>query len=304
MITIYHKSIKEKKLQTLQEERAGSWLYVVNPSEKEMESLVTKHKLQKEHIIDALDPHEVPRYETEDGIAYIFTRVPLNRQRIVTIPVLFIITKDHTITISKEELPFKDQFLRDPAIVTTQKTKLLLQLFNNTILTYNFLVTGISRKVRAISINIESISNKEIVQFVGFESVLNDFLSSLVPTKTILRNILSGKHIKLYDEDKDLIEDLEIDSEQLVELCRSNLKNMVNVREAYSTIMTNNLNRVIKMLTGLTIILTVPMIIASLYGMNVSLPFSDSPLAFFYIIGFTGIISFFLLGILIRNRWL
>jgi magnesium transporter len=180
----------------------------------------------------------------------------------------------------------------------------LLQLFSRLVASYNQFLTDISRRVRRLGIRLEEITNKEIAQLVAFEGVLNDFLSALVPTNTILGNLLSSKFLKLYEEDKELIEDLILSIGQLVEICKSNLKTMVNIRESYSTIMTNNLNRVIKLLTALTVILAVPTMIASFFGMNVALPGAGSPHAFVWIFGFTVLIAGLLLLVFIRNRWL
>ncbi|KKL16870.1 hypothetical protein LCGC14_2491250, partial [marine sediment metagenome] len=90
---------------------------------------------------------------------------------------------------------------------------------------------------------------------------------------------------------------------QLMEMCRSNLKNIANIRDAYSTIMTNNLNNVVKLLTSLTVILMVPTLISSLYGMNVKLPFAESPIAFVGILIFTFLLSLLILAIFIRKRF-
>src|SRR3990172_1492160 len=129
----------------------------------------------------------------------------------------------------------------------------------------------------------EKINNKDIIQFVTYESVLNDFLTALEPTNVILKNLFSGKFLKLTDQEKEWVEDLYFSNSQLIELSQANLRNIVNIREAYSTIITNNLNRVIRLLTSLTVILAVPTMIASIYGMNIDLPFDHSPNAFFII---------------------
>jgi len=142
------------------------------------------------------------------------------------------------------------------------------------------------------------------MNFVGFEEELNDFLSALTHTSPVLQNILGGKLIKLYEQDGELMEDLILSANQLIGLCQSTLKNIVNIREAYSTIVTNDLNRVIKLFTSLTVILTIPTIIASLYGMNVKLPLAGNPEAFWIISLAIVVIVSVILYIFSRNRWL
>lgn len=102
----------------------------------------------------------------------------------------------------------------------------------------------------------------------------------------------------------DTIEDLSLESGQLAQITKDTIRNMVNIREAYSTILTNNLNRVIKLFTSLTIILTLPTIVGTFYGMNVALPFAQNPYAFFGILGITIMLSLIALIIFIRNDWL
>ena len=216
-----------------------------------------------------------------------------------------VITSSCLVTVSQRELPFKVVDISEKFdFTTTQKTKLFLQLLTEINSIYNQAINSINRKVRSYGIHLGRVTNEDIVQFVYFETILNDFLSNLIPMNQALGNLLSGKTMRLYDEDKDLIEDLVLASGQQIESARVNLKTIVNIRQAYTTIVTNNLNRVIRLLTALTIILTVPMIVASFYGMNVMLPGAGSPGAFFWIMGGTGLVMVVLLAIFIKNRWL
>jgi len=303
-------TIKEKELKEIDGFRIGSWINVESPEEKELDDLAKNLSLEKGLLMDAVDPYEVPRLEIDNGVIYIFTRVPdKENDRVITEPLMIAIGKDFVITTSSKPLTFLKKFLNNEInFTTTQKTKLVLQFFSEIIAVYNNFLTSISKNVRSTSVQMEKIGNKDIVQFVNFEGVINDFLAALVPTNTILNNLLnstaSRRLLELYEEDKDLIEDLFLSNNQLIELCKANLKTIVNIREAYSTIMTNNLNRVIKFFTALTIILTVPMIVSSFYGMNINLPFAEHPMAFWGILITTLVVSFTLLAIFFRKRWL
>ncbi len=306
MITYYQKTIKDTKLKTAKTFKVGSWVAVENPSEDEMTQLAKTFALEVGHLKDAIDPFEVPRLEVEGSNIYIYTRVPGSESgQVETMPLLLVLGKDFVMTVTRKSLPVFKRFTTGSVrFNTTQKTKFFLQVFSAIMDTYSAQLTTINRKVRALSVHLEQISNKDIIQFVGYERVLNDYVAALIPTNTILRNLLSGKYFRLYEEDEDLIEDLMLSNGQLIEACTSNLKTMVNVREAYSTIMTNNLNRVIRVLTALTILLTIPTMIASFYGMNVPLPGNNTPEAFWWILGVTSFVTLFLLGIFTRNRWL
>ena len=310
MIKIYHKTIKDKELNTLDNFKVGSWIYAEDPSEEELESLSKDFALDFGLLKDAIDPYEVPRLEIDNNKFYVFARAPHQpEKRVSTAPFLTAIGENFVITVSKEPLSFFKKFIESQLpFATTQKTKFFLQIFSEITSAYNHQLTNISRNVRGVGVQLENIGNKEIVQFITFESILNDFLAALIPANAVLNNLLSGssagKTLELYEEDKELIEDLFLGNNQLIELCKANLKTITNIREACATIMTNNLNRVIKLLTALTIIITVPTTIINFYSMNVALPFARSPLAFWFIITVTLAIASVLLGIFIKKKWL
>jgi magnesium transporter len=310
MIKFYHKTIKDRELYTLKDFKVGSWIYVENPDDEELKSLAKDFSLDISLLKDAIDPYEVPRMEIDEDKYYVFTRVPHQQEkRIFTAPLMIAIGENFVVTVSKKPLPFFKKFIDSQiAFTTTQKTKFFLQIFSEITAAYNQQLTGINRSVRAISVEPENITNEGIIQFITYEGILNDFLGALIPTSATLNNLLHGsptkKTVELYEEDKELIEDLSIGNNQLIELSKANLKTIINIRNGYSTIMTNNLNRVMKLLTALTILLTVPMIISSFYGMNIAMPLAHSAQAFWYVLFGTLICSAILLAIFAKNKWL
>lgn len=306
MITCYRKSLKQPELKTLDAPRDGVWVNVEQPNADDLAWLQTKLGLDESLLHDALDPYEVPRLELEDGVVYIFGRYPLQgSDGIATAPFLIALGDGFLCTFASHPLPFLPCFLEGKLeFVTTQKTKFLLQLFSELHATYQRFLTRIRRNVRSSSVKLERISNDDIAQFVHYEMILSDFLSALVPSRSVLETLLSGKAVTLYEEDRDLVEDLLLSSGQLTDQARSVQQSIVYVREAYSTIMGNNLNRVIKLFTSLTVLLTVPMVISSFYGMNVTLPYMSEPWIFGALVGSTIGIVAILLAIFARNRWL
>lgn len=306
MIRYYLKTLKETKLKELTVFEPGAWVLVENPTEAELTGLANQFSVDIGMLKDAIDFYEVPRIQIEDSSTFIYTQFPYEggTEHIVTIPTLFVMGRDFLITISNKRFPNLDRFLEERVeFYTTQKTKLFLQLFSQINGAYNSYLTRIIRQVKSSRIKLEKIENRDIVQLVAHEEVLNNFLSVLIPTSNVLSSILSGRFLRLFEEDKDLVEDLYLDIGQLIEICKSNLKNIVNIRDAYSTIMTNNLNSIVKLLTSLTVVLMVPNIVSGLYGMNVKLPFAHSPLAFFGIVSVTALVSVFVLVFFITRRW-
>jgi magnesium transporter len=309
MIRIFYRNLRSKELEKPKSFKKGSWVHAENINDTDRGFLISKFGLDEGLLRDAEDLNEVPRMEVEDGITYIYARFPYgDTGQVQTAPVLFAFDDHFVLTLSSLALPAIDKFLDGKIeFTTTQRSKLLLQLFMQINSSYILNLNSISRKVRALGsqLGTESISNRDIAQLIKFENVLNDFLSALIPTSNILQTLLSGKSsLPLYDDDKDLIEDLLLSNGQLVEMIKVNLRTIVNIRESYSTIMTNNLNQIVKVLTALTIVITIPTMISSIYGMNVPLPFQKDPLAFYFIMAAIIILSVITIYIFIKKRWL
>ncbi|MBI2327449.1 magnesium transporter CorA family protein [Candidatus Curtissbacteria bacterium] len=306
VITIYKKNASDEKFKQIQQFQKGSWIYVENPTKGEIKKLIKDFSLNPDQLRDAQDPYEVPRIEVEDEFAYIFTRVPYAENgKVQTKPFLIIMANDFILTISQNPFPFFENLTNGKAdFATSQRTKAVLKIFFQIDSFYRTHLTDISKKVRSLGVNVERITNYDIVQFVNYESILNDFMAALVPTNALVKSLHSDKYLNLFEKEKELTQDLLLENEELVGLCRANLTNIVNIRQAYSSIMTNNLNRVIKLFTSLTVILTIPTMIASIYGMNIHLPLADSSHAFAIIIITILTIVILLLGIFIKNDWL
>jgi len=298
MIKIIFKTIKEKVPIFIPEIKKGCWIHIEEPTTNELKFLINSLLLDKEIIKDALDPYEVPRLENEDDNIYIFSRYTNKENKNNnTSTFLIIVHQDYFITISKDKMNFLDKFFEGMVdFNSTQKNKLVLQIFLKIIGDYQRNINSIVKNIRMYNFDLKNIDNKKVIRLINYENTLNDFLGALVPTNIILNNITSGKDLKLYEDDKELIEDLTISINQLIEMCKSSMKFIANIRESYSTIMSNNLNKTIKILTSLTVILTIPTMIYSLFGMNVIIPFQSSPLAFLFIIFGTFSISL-LLGV-------
>ncbi len=307
MITYLFRSTKNKKAVKRKVFRPGTWILVENPKASEIKNLAEKFSVNEDLLKDAMDVHEVPRIEKDEkGVTYVFVRTPVfENGNILTNPMLVAVGSDFIMTVSRKKVPFLEKFIKGKIdFFTTQRAKLFFQIFLEINLQYGEILNNIRRDMLKVSINVRNVNNEDVVQFVIFENAINEFLSALVPLNTVLETLLSGKFFTLYEKDRDLIEDLYLSNRQLIELSKANLKTIVNIRDAYSTILTNNLNRVIKFLTSLTIIFTIPTIVASFYGMNVNLPLQENPFSFWIVLAITGLISLFLLAIFKKRDWL
>lgn len=281
MISYYYKNIRSKSLTTLDEYKDGAWICVEEPTRDEIDQLVERFNLEAGHMDDALDADEMPRLEREGDLTYIFVRYAYTNDdlELTTAPLLFVVGPNLFITVALRSLPRLQRFLGGKVnFTTTQRTKLLLLILDQIVDQYEVFINNISRQIKVIRSRLRAhdVENQDFIDFVVIEDELNEFLSALLPTTAILRRLMLGRHIPLFHEDQDLVEDLLLNNEQSIEGCRSNVKSIVNIREAYSTIASNNLNRTMKLLTGATVILTLPNVFFSMYGMNIGLPFQHS----------------------------
>jgi magnesium transporter len=306
MLKYYYRESLTKDLETLDTFKPGAWIDARALSDAEVEKLAEEFELEPGHLQDAQDPFEVPRLEIEENAIYVFMRVPEKAaDGVVTVPFMVALGEQFILTVSRQDLKFLHRFLSGShKTYTTQRVEFLAQLISAINASYNRNIMEISRQVRGIRVRLEHIENRDIIKFVDYEQVLNDFISALIPLSGILRGLLRNDAIKHSEENHDLFEDLLLSNEQLIESTKATLKTIVNIRDAYSTIMGQDLNRVIKVLTSLTIIVTVPTMVSSFYGMNVRLPFDQSPTAFYGIVGTTVVAVLALWVIFKKNRWL
>ena len=308
MISYLYRSVREEKHAELQKFRTGSWIAVESPTDKELELLTEKFKLDPDLLRDALDPDEIPRIEVEDEIVYVYMRYAYRKGDMVeTDPVLLAVGPNFVVTVSRSGLPNIERLITDSQLFTTQRAKLLLLLLRHLVHSYEANVNLLNRQIRAVRarMNVATVNNRDFVRFVVIEDALNSFLAELVPANLLLQTLLSGRYkLTFYEEDKDLIEDLVQTTRQLNETSRAALNTIVNIREAYSNIMTNNLNRRVEVLTSLTIVLTLPTIVFSLWGVNVPVPGAGNPHAFAFLTGITLLAMGGILYWLYRKRWL
>jgi len=306
MISYYYKNLRSKQVSKVDEYQPGCWVCVQKPTEDEIEFLIKRFKLEPGHLEDALDADEMPRLEKEGEKSYIFVRYAYTNDELelTTAPLLFIVGSDTLITIALGDMPRLQRFLNGKVeFATTQRTKLVLQILQQIVDEYEIFINNISRQTKLIRSRLRGheINNQDFVDFVLIEDELNEFLSALLPTTAILRRLLLGKHIPLYEEDQDLVEDLLLNNEQSIESCNSNIKTIINIREAYSTINSNNLNRSMKVLTAFTVLITLPNVVYGMYGMNIPLPFQHDSWAFLFVFPLSLLLSW-IVFVVARNR--
>jgi len=290
MLKYYYKSIRSTQLEEKEKFQKGVWVHAENPTKDEIATLINVHGLDESLVADALDEDEMPRLEREGELVYIYVRaaIALPEGAFDTVPLLIVYGPESIVTVSLKKLPhFASFFGSKMEFATTQRTRFMLQILNQTAEQYDKYITTTSKQIKAIRNRLRGheIHNKDFIDFVTIEDEINEFLAALLPAGATLRRLKLGRSIELHEDDRDVIEDLELSITQSIETCRSNIKSIINIRQAYSSISSNNLNRSIKILTIVTVMITLPNIFFSMYGMNLKLPFADMEWAFAALFG-------------------
>ena len=300
-------SNKNKTIHTIKSPREGAFVYIEDPSEEIIEKLEVDHGLDKDLITDGLDENEAPRIETWDGRVYIYVRFVLpENEKMTTSPLLIVFGVDMIYLITKHPFSSLKNIINGNAVMTIKRAQLLFHIIDEINSGYKHRINSIGKKIWSIRsrLNKSQVDNDDFISFIDIEEDLNDFLLALEPMNTQLNHLLSGKHIRLYEDDKDLMEDLELGSEELIRLAESQLKTIRNIRDAYSTITANNLNKVFKLMTSITILLGIGTLITGMYGMNVHLPHANNSSAFWFLVGFISAMVALVTYFFKKNKWM
>ena len=275
MLTI-HKTIAGK-MQKLDAIEDGCWINLTYPSEDELNTVAATLAVEPPFLRAALDEEESSRIDTEDGQTLIIIDVPMveKEDAVVysTLPMGIITTEKHIITVSLKEssvirdfqdglVKFADTGKRTQFILymLLQVAKRYLQYLKQIDKIYNYMERQLYKSQR----------NKELIQLLDLEKSLVYFSTSLKANEVTLEKILRGRIVTLYEEDHDLLEDVLIEVRQAIEMANIYSSIISGMMDAFASVISNNLNVIMKVLTSLTILLTLPNIVFGFYGMNVA----------------------------------
>lgn len=304
MITFYRSVHHNPQIKQTDELATGSWIRCEVPDESELATLIAMG-LDEDILRDSLDPHEVPRVDPEGDWVYFITRLPDTDDDFndFTTPILFALGKEQIVTVSRNPIGRLWQpFIEKERVPTTQKTKLFMHMMDAIGRQYGTRVAQINRQMRAATSDLRNLGPKDITRLVEHERKLNDYLDALASTNLALEKMLNGKVIELYEDDRELIEDISIDLEQLVARCRSLLRTITNLRDSYRVVMNLRLNETMRILTVITMAFTIPTMVAGLFGMNVRIPGANISDMFWIITLMSGIPSLALVIYFTRKR--
>lgn len=314
MIRYYAK--KEGVLRELNEAELNCWVNISPPfTQEELEELAIQFEIPLDFLTDSLDIDERSRYEREEDIRLIVVNTPTlneidneNEAIFLTVPIGIVLTLDHLITITAYENPVLQLFLDNKVknFDPSDDQLFVLQILEQNVYRFLNCLKKLNLKRNLIEKELYNSSrNKELKQLLSIEKSLVYFVNSLSANELLKLKMKRSDFLGIReDEEKtDLFEDIIIDNSQALEMANIHTNILNGTMEAYASIISNNLNIVIQRLTLVTIILMVPTLVASYYGMNVEgLPLDDSPYAFYYIIIISLVVSLLLAWFFRRKR--
>lgn len=285
------------------------WINVQAPFEtKELDRLAAHFDFPIDFLTDSLDIDERSRYEREDDTIFILINTPyLNDEEregdaiYITVPIGIILTGECIITITSKENTILDKFIKDRVkkFNLSDLKLFVLQIFEQNVVSFLACLKKLNLKRNLIEQELYNSSrNKELQELLRIEKSLVYFVNSLSTNELLKLKMKRTDVLKIreLEDHTDLFEDIIIDNTQALEMSNVYTNILSGTMEAYASIVSNNLNQFIQRLTIVTIILMVPTLVASFYGMNVKhLPFQDSPYAFYGILAFSLFLGFFLI---------
>ena len=280
----------------------GCWVAMTNPTAEELHEVATRYDIDATDMRAPLDEEERSRIDVEDNYTLILVDIPTIEERnekdwYGTIPLSIVLCNDTIITVCLEDTPVLTAFMdgRVRNFYTHMKTRFIFQILDRNATLYLNYLRIIDRRSDSIEQKLhEATRNKELIELLELEKSLVFFTTSLKANEIVLEKLLKFSAIKKYPEDEDLIEDVIVENKQAIEMANIYSGILNGTMDTFASVISNNQNSVMKFLTTITIVLSIPTMIASFYGMNVksfSMPFADSEWGFPIVIGISLIIS-------------
>lgn len=294
MIKIYNTNMETDKIEQVEEIKKGVWINLVNPSDAEIKRVCTEINIEEDFLRYPLDYEEQARIDIEDNMTLFIIDVPIiediqDDTTYTTMPLgVIIVEDDYIITVSLKRNKVIDTFEKGKikGFYTYKKTRFLLQILYLNSACYLDNLKKINKEQEAtVFLLQQSMKNRDLIQLLNLQNSLIYITTSLKSNEIVMEKTLRGKVLKMYEEDEDILEDAIIENRQAIEMSKTYSDILTSTMDAYASIISNNLNGVMKFLTSLTILISVPTLIASIWGMNVELPFGASKFGFEILIG-------------------
>lgn len=289
----------------------GGWINLIDPTTDEIDSIKALG-VPSDFLTYALDLDERPRTEKEDdGTTLIMLSIPFFQGEkfdvpFSTIPLGIILTDSMVITVCKKNNVIMDELLRtrSKGISTAKRVRFILRILLITATQYLSYLREINHTVEIVEDRLQaSMRNKEVMELLKYQKSLVYFTTALRSNELMMERLKKTPLFHRFPEDEDLLEDVLTENQQAIEMVGIASNILSSMMDAFASIISNNLNVVMKFLASITIVLSIPTIVTSFYGMNVDLPLQQNPLAFLWIIAILAVLSMVVVFIFIRRDW-
>lgn len=287
MINIYNTNLENNQLEEINKIQKGCWVNLVSPSDEEIINVCSELKISTDYVKDSLDYEEKARIDTEedDGTVLFVIDVPIIEKEgdsysYSTMPLgVIIVRDDYIVTVSLRKSIVIEKFIKSKVknFVTYMKSRFLFQIMLENSSAYLTYLKRINKETEIAESTLKhSMKNRELLKMLSLEKSLVYFTTSIKSNEVVMEKTLRGKFIKLYEDDEDILEDAIIENKQAIEMGKIYSDILNGTMDAYASIISNNLNGVMKFLTSITIVLAIPTMVSSFWGMNVELPFQNN----------------------------
>ena len=287
MINIYNTNLENNQLEEINKIQKGCWVNLVSTSHDALINVCFELKISTDYVKDSLDYEEKARIDTEedDGTVLFVIDVPIIEKEgdsysYSTMPLgVIIVRDDYIVTVSLRKSIVIEKFIKSKVknFVTYMKSRFLFQIMLENSSAYLTYLKRINKETEIAESTLKhSMKNRELLKMLSLEKSLVYFTTSIKSNEVVMEKTLRGKFIKLYEDDEDILEDAIIENKQAIEMGKIYSDILNGTMDAYASIISNNLNGVMKFLTSITIVLAIPTMVSSFWGMNVELPFQNN----------------------------
>jgi magnesium transporter len=307
----YIKGNEKTGIVEIEEPVEGCWINIIDPDEHEIEKM-TAMGIPADFITGALDLDERSRAEREDdGTTFILIKIPYFEGAnldipYTSIPLGVISTDKFVITVCKKKSPILEEVLKSDykGFSTAKRIRFILRILYLSAVKYLAYLKEINQCVDIIEDKLQaSLRNKELLELLKFQKSLVYFKTSLKSNELMLERLQKTALFNTYEEDQDLLEDVLTENQQAIEMVAIAENILSSTMDAYASIISNNLNVVMKFLASITIVLSIPTIITGYFGMNVTVPWVDKPWAYLGILGILIAVCAIVIWIFNRKDW-
>ncbi len=309
----YYKNINRQTLEIEQPEGAN-WINVTPPfQENEIDNLSTALSIPHDFLTDTLDIEERARYEIEDGVKLVILKTPVENKSLnesdamyITIPIAIIITEhNQVVTVNSFENVAIRRFLTTFAKRHPERPNMLvLKIFEKVVMDFMEVLKEVNHKRNTVEQKLyDSNRNEELLSLMRIQKSLVYFITALRSNELLLMKMERTNFLNCDEEEREFLSDLVVEYSQALEMANTYTNILSSTMDAFASIINNNMNIVIKRLTAITIIVSVPGLVAAFFGMNVIFPGENKIEGFYYAIIISVVISVLTSWYFNKKRW-